>query len=174
MKKLVLFLLGVSALGSVADAGLWRRARCCDPCAAQCAPNPCCVSTAYVPATPCATVEQIVLEPTMVTETRKIQVTEYKQEPRQRTYTVSKLVPRVENRTRTIAYSEMETRTREEKYTVCTTVPETTTQEYTVMVPYSETRKGTRCVVTPVTKNIEQPFTVMVPYTETPRELVVW
>ena len=112
-------------------------------------------------------VEQTVMEPEIVTETRKIQVTEYKQEPRVRTYNVTRLVPRTEMRTRTVAYTETETRTRDEKYVECRTVSETVDQSYTVMVPYTETRKGTRCVVTPVTRNVEQQYTVMVPYTET-------
>ena len=171
MKNLVLVLLGLSAFGSVADAGHWRRARCCDPCAAECVPSPCCVSApASAPVmTACAPVmvEQTVLVPELVTETRKIQVTEYSQEQRVRKYTVTKLVPRTEPRTRTVCFTENETRTREEKYIECKSVPETIDQTYTVMVPYSETRKGTRCVVTPVTRNVEQTFTVMVPYCET-------
>ena len=170
MKKLMLVLLGVLALGSAADAGIWRRARCCDPCAAQCSPGPCCVNApTCVPATTaCAPlmVERTVLEPVMVTETRKVQVTEVKHEPRVRNYTVTKLVPHTEMRTRTVAYSEMETRTRDEKYIECKTVAETVDQQFTVMVPYTETRKGTRCVVTPVTKDVEQTYTVMIPYTE--------
>ena len=111
-------------------------------------------------------VEQTVLEPVMVTETRKIQVTEYKQEQKTREITVCKLVPRTEMRTRTVAYTENETRTREEQYTECKTVSETVQQSYTVMVPYCETRKGTRCVLTPVTKEVQQTYTVNVPYTE--------
>ena len=121
------------------------------------------VTTACAP----AMVERTVLESVMVTETRKVQVTEYKQEPRVRKYTVTKMVPREEQRTRTVGYTEMEPRTRDEKYIECKTVTETVDQHYTEMVPYTETRKGTRCVVTPVTKNVEQQYTVMVPYTET-------
>ena len=85
-------------------------------------------------------VEQTVMEPVMVTETRKVQVTEYKQEQKERKYTVSRQVPRTENRTRTVAYNENEARTREEKYVEHKQVTEMVDQAYTVMVPYSETR----------------------------------
>ena len=129
------------------------------PCVVLCK---CTDELCYCPRTgsgePCAPamVEQTVMEPVTVTETRKVQVTEYKQEQRERRYTVQKQVPRTENRTRTVSYTENENRTREEKYIENRTVSETVDQQYTVQVPYTEMRKGNDFVVTPtVTKNIE-------------------
>jgi len=98
-------------------------------------------------------VEQTVMEPVMTTETRKVMTTEYKQEQRERKYTVQRQVPRTEARTRTVNYSENQTQSREEKYTVSSQVTDMVNQDYTVQVPYSETRKGTRQVARTVTKD---------------------
>lgn len=176
MKKLALVMLGVLAVGADAEAGWWRRARCCDPYVSQCIPSPCCASapvavTAQCAPAPCAPpmVEQTVWDPVLTTETRKIQVTEYREEPRVRKFNVTRLVPRTEMKSRTVCYTELEPRTREEKYVECRTVEEVVDQPYTVMVPYCETRTGTRCIMTPVVSNVQKTYTVMVPYCETRR-----
>ena len=53
-----------------------------------------------------AMVEQTVMEPVMTTEVRKVSATEYRQEQRERKYTVSRQVPRTETKSRTVTYYE--------------------------------------------------------------------
>ncbi|MEM8679618.1 MAG: hypothetical protein AAGF97_09730, partial [Planctomycetota bacterium] len=70
----------------------------------------------------------------MYTETRMRTVTRYRQEERERTYTVCRRVPRVESRTQTYTVMVPETRSREETYTVCKPEQRSRTENYTVMV----------------------------------------
>src|SRR5262249_45125272 len=119
MKKHLAILFAATVLvGSTAEAG--RQHRCCQPAAASCAPAPCCAtgcSTTAPASCPPQMGEHTIMEPVMTTEIRKVKSTEYRQEPRERKYTVQRIVPRTETRTRTVGYTENETRTREEKYT---------------------------------------------------------
>jgi hypothetical protein len=61
-----------------------------------------------------------VLRREWVTETRDVNVTEYAQEQRERSYTVTKRVPRTEQRTREYTVNVPETRTKTVNYTVNT------------------------------------------------------
>ena len=77
------------------------------------------------------------------------------------------LVPEWTTETRTIPCIEYRTEQREQKCLVWKPVFEDQQQAYTVMVPYQETRKATRCVFDTVTDNVEQKYCVLVPYQET-------
>jgi hypothetical protein len=145
---------------------------------------PCDCTLACVPATvTCAPamVEQVVMVPEMITETRKVLVTEYQPEEKRRTYTVQRLMPKTEIRTGTRTVMVPVTRTIEKQYTVMVPRIETRTgirtvmrpvtrtveRQFTVMVPKTETKTGVRTIRVPVTKTVEQDVTVMVPKTET-------
>jgi len=82
-----------------------------------------------------------------VTEMRDVNVTEWSKEPRERSYTVTKRVPRTEERSRDYTVMVPETRTKTVDYTVMNSVLEKRTADYTVRVPYTE--------------SIEKPYTVM-------------
>ena len=49
---------------------------------------------------------------------------------------------------------------------MCKPVSKQVTENYTVCIPYTETRTGTRTVCKPVWKEVSQNYTVSVPYTE--------
>ena len=80
-------LLFVSLAAALISSGASRAisAQPCDGCAAPC--------QAAVPCQAYELVEKTVMVPTWVTETRKVNVTEYRREPRERTYTVTRMVP---------------------------------------------------------------------------------
>jgi hypothetical protein len=138
-------------------------------------------------------VEKTIMVPTWVTETRKVQVVEYRNEQRQRTYTVCRPVAEKKSVTENYTVMVPETRTREERIVVRKPVMRQVQQQYTVQVPHVETRRATRrvckyvpvtetrtvmvpetrtreekyTVTTPVTRQVTQNYTVQVPYTET-------
>ncbi|HEY4311861.1 MAG TPA: hypothetical protein VGN12_20605 [Pirellulales bacterium] len=99
-------------------------------------------------------VEKTVMVPKMETETRKVNVTEYTNETRERTITVMQRVPKTETVTHNYTAMVPKTETKTVTYNVCKPVVTDETQEYTVCVPHTETREGTRkvCKVVPVTK----------------------
>ena len=129
-------LAALLACVSTAQAGHWRRGGgCCDqgcnnsPC--QAAPS---CETTY------QTVERTIMAPTLVNETRTINVTECRPEQRQVTNTVYRNVPETHQVNYQYTVMVPKTRTRTINYTVCKPVMETVTQQYTVMVP--ETSPG--------------------------------
>ncbi len=98
-------------------------------------------------------VEKTICCPTWVTETRVVQVCEYRREQRQREVTVYKCVPETKTVTRTECYTVREPRTRTCSYTVRKPVWREETREYTVRVPFC--------------REEQQEYTVMVPHQET-------
>ena len=156
-----------------------RCKKCCDapaPCSTCSACDDCTAKTAY------QEVEKTVMVPTIVTETRKIAVTKYRNEERTRNYTVMKNVPETktreisktemipEVRTRTIEFTERKAVTTDKEINYTVQVPQTLTKtlrwtvrlpvrtarevSYTINVPSLEARTGTRkvCRYVPVTK----------------------
>jgi hypothetical protein len=127
-----------ASVANAADSG-----GCCNACgAAPCGPacvspgGDCCAASAGDCCQPCfETVECTILVPQQVTEYRTVTRTAYRQEQRERTFTVYKQVPRTESRTRTVNYFVNEQRTREESYTTYNTEWEDRQQTYTVQVP---------------------------------------
>ena len=115
---------------------------------------------------PCGVTTKVVRRPQWVTEMKTVTVTEYHKEEREKTYTVSKMVPHTETKTREVEYTEWVEEAREKVYTVCETVKEEHEVEYEVMVPHKVTKKGTRTVMTKVTEPVEKTYTVMVPHEE--------
>ena len=103
-------------------------------------------------------VEKQVMSPMWTTETRKVMVTEYKREQREKTYTVNKRVCETKQVEQTYTVMVPETRTKTVAYKVRKPVYSTVDKTYTVMVPHKETRKGTRTVCKPVM--VEQTRTV--------------
>lgn len=123
------------------------------------APLPVCAS--------CVRTEQRTdLVPQWVTECRKIPTTEIRREEREREVIVYKEVPEAVQRTRTITVLERQVRSHQETYTVRKPVVKNVEQSYTVCVPYTETRTGTRTVSKPVWKEVEHKYTVSVPYSQ--------
>jgi len=118
------------ACGGEAVAVEGQASDCCSPCSGY--------------------VEKEVMCPTWTTETRKCMVTEYKQEQREKTYTVYTRVPETKQVEQTYTVMVPETRTKTVTYTVRKPVYSTVEKTYTVMVPQQETRKGTRTVCKPV------------------------
>ena len=88
-------------------------------------------------------------------------------EKRQREVEYTVCVP--EKRQKEVQYTvcETEMRSREERYTVCKPVWTEKEEEFCVMVPHTEKRQGTRCVMKPVWEEKEVKYTVCVPVTET-------
>ena len=122
-----------------------------------------------VAAAPCEPqmVEQTVMVPTYVTETRMVTATEYKQEQRERTVTVYKQVPQTEQRTQTCTVMVPETAGAGRSITPSASQScETKTQDYTVHVPYYEDVEQKYTVQVPHYEDVEQKYTVQVPYTE--------
>ena len=97
-------------------------------------------------------IERTVMRPQMMTETKMCTVTEYRNETRQREYTVYKRVAETSARSCNVTVMVPEQRTRVEKYTVMRPVTRTVTQAYKVQVP--------------VWQNVTQSYTVQVPQTE--------
>jgi len=97
-------------------------------------------------------VERTVMRPQMVTETKMCTVTEYRNETRQREFTVYKRVA--------------ETAARSCDETVMVPQQQTRTEKYTVMRPVTRTVSQTYKVQVPVWQNIEQSYTVQVPQLE--------
>src|SRR5262245_46175554 len=112
----------------------------------NCAPVPC--QSYQAPCQSYEMVEKTIMVPTLVSETRRIQVTEYRCEQRQPTYTVCRQVPETKSVTENYTVMVPENRVREEKVVVCRPVQRQVEQQYTVQVPHTETRKGTRRVCT--------------------------
>jgi hypothetical protein len=96
-----------------------------------------------------------VMVPEMVTEMQKRMVTEYRSENRTRTVTRYRMVPVTQEVP--FSYTVMDTRydTRIENYTELVAVTEPKTITWTVMVPHTEERKGTRRVARCV--EVEEP-----------------
>lgn len=153
----VLAMLAGSVQGG--ECGGCRVACCSAPCQTWCAP-------AAVAAPQCQTVQRTIMVPTWTTETQVVNSTEYRQEARQRTVTVYQTVPETKRGARTINYCEQETRVRQERYTVTKPIWVDQIQNYTVNVPYTEMRTGTRYVCRTVWEDVPQNYTVMVPHVE--------
>jgi hypothetical protein len=116
---------------------------------------------------PCVKTEQrTVLVPQWVTECRKVPTTEIRHVEREREVIVYKDVPETVQRTRTRTVLERQVRSHLETYTVRKPVMKDVEQTYTVCVPYTETKTGTRMVMKPVSKEVERKYTVSVPYCE--------
>lgn len=174
--KWMLPIVAVAMSATLAEAR--PRARCCrvwrcpQPCVTACTPcggvvcGDACGDGGAACGPQYTTVERTVMVPELVTEVRKVTVTEYTQEQRERKYVVQRQVPRVEVRNRVVNYTVMEPRVREEAYTVYETAHEQVDQEYTVMVPYQVEKQGTRPVWDTVEEERTAEYTVMVPYTE--------
>ena len=97
-------------------------------------------------------IERTVMRPQMVTETKMCTVTEYRNETREREYTVYKRVAETSARSCDVTVMVPEQRTRVEKYTVMRPVTRTVTQTYKVQVP--------------VWQEVPQSYTVQVPQVE--------
>jgi len=104
--------------------------------------------------------------PTIVTETRKIAVTKFRDEERSRQFTVMKNVP--ETKTRNISKTEMvpEIRTRKIDTFTCRPVLENKEVSFTVNVPETITKTINYTVRKPVYSQREVEYTVNVPTTE--------
>jgi len=85
-----------------------------------------------------------------VTEMQDVNVTEWSKEQRERSYTVTKRVPRTEERSRNYTVMVPETRTKTVDFTVMNSVPEKRTADYTVRVPYTESIEKSYTVHVPV------------------------
>ena len=112
-------------------------------------------------------VEKVVCVPEWVTETRTINVTEYKQE--QQTKTVTRCKPVMTHQgshVRSCTVMEPVTKTKTCTYTVCKPVMETKTCDYTVCVPVYKDVEKTYTVWFRRTTTVEKTYTVMVPTTE--------
>ena len=156
-----LMLLAVGVTTS--EAGHWRRGGgCCDQ---GCNNSPC--QSAGACQTTYQSVERTIMVPTMVSETRSVNVTECRAEQRETSCTVYRNVP--ETRQVSYQYTVMvpQTRTRTINYTVCKPVMETHDQQYTVMIPETQTRTVNYTVCKPVMETQTQQYTVMVPETRT-------
>ena len=97
-------------------------------------------------------IERTVMRPQMVTETKMCTVTEYRNETREREYTVYKRVAETSARSCDVTVMVPEQRTRVEKYTVMRPVTRTVAQTYKVQVP--------------VWQEVPQSYTVQVPQVE--------
>ncbi len=124
----------VLCLASVSQAGGVRKNRSKVVCEVATE----CVTTTFV--------EQTILVPHTVIETRKVQTVEEHPEEREKTFTVFDTVPV----TKTISKQETimvdETRTRTETYTVTKPVWKDVSEEYTVQAEHTEVRQGCRTV----------------------------
>jgi hypothetical protein len=101
-----------------------------------------------------------------VTELQDVEKTEWTTEVRERSFQVTKKVPRLEEKTRNFTVMVPETRTKTVEYTVNVNVPETKTVEYKVNVPYTEQVEKTYTVMVPVKEEKTRTWKVNVPYTE--------
>lgn len=97
-------------------------------------------------------IERTVMRPQMVTETKMCTVTEYRNETREREYTVYKRVAETSARSCDVTVMVPEQRSRTEKYNVMRPVTRTVSQSYKVQVP--------------VWQNVAQSYTVQVPQVE--------
>ncbi|MEX2560237.1 MAG: hypothetical protein WD403_10005 [Pirellulales bacterium] len=114
-------------------------------------PSSCCE------AKPCVCYEEVertVMCPTWVTETRTVQVTQFRPEQRERTCVVHRRVPETRQVTRDYCVLVPETRTREVPYIHTRLEYRDETREYTVCVPEQVRRQATRrvCRMVPVTE----------------------
>ena len=173
MTKRLLLWLALLAVGAsvpeVRAEALGRCGRCGrghHEAAAGCADS--CHAHHAAPCQAYALVEKTIMVPTMVTETRRVSVTEYRTERRQRNVTVMRQIPETKTMTREYTVMVPETRTRTENYTVMKPVTREVTREYTVNVPVKETRQGTRRVCRTIPVN--ETRTVMVAETKTRTE----
>jgi hypothetical protein len=91
-------------------------------------------------------VQKTCMVPQVVTEKRKVQCIEYRQEERECKYTVYKRVAETKQVEREVCEWVREERIRNEKYTVCKPVWTEEKREYSVLVPHIEKRQGTRKV----------------------------
>ena len=103
-------------------------------------------------ASPSQYIERTVMRPQMVTETKMCTVTEYRNETREREYTVYKRVAETSARSCDVTVMVPEQRPRVEKYTVMRPVTRTVAQTYQVRVP--------------VWQEVTQSYTVQVPQVE--------
>lgn len=154
LQRIGLSLAAVMVLLWAADAqaGIRHGCRaCCAPCvtyaACGCGGADCggCAPVEVAPVQP-TYVERTVYVPEMVTEMRKVQVCEYKNEVRERRFTVYRQVPEIKKVTEEYTVMTTENRVRKESYVVAKPVYKEVPQNYTVMVPYQEKRTGTRTV----------------------------
>lgn len=137
-------------------------------------------------------VEKTILVPTVVQERRRVQVTEYRTETRQRTVMTYQHVPETQTVTEQYVECVPEVRSRTETFVVRKPVTRQVAREVVVHVPYQETRQATRrvcryvpatetrtiqvpeqrtrtetyTVCQPVMRQVQQRYTVNVPYTE--------
>ena len=102
----------------------------------------CCPTTTCEP----TYVEKTICVPTLVTETRTVNVIECTVEERQRTCTVYRRVPEMKTVETQCTVMVPQVQTKTCNYTVCTPVWKEVEQQYTVMVPHQETRQCTRKV----------------------------
>ncbi len=188
MRSTNAFILAVvtAGCGWLASTPAQAQWGCCNPCWSA----PCCTPA---PTVTYEQVEKTILVPTMVTETRKIWVTECRAQERTRTYTVCRAVPETHDVVDTYTVMVPQQRTRTETYRVCKPVTRQVTSQYTVQVPYQERRQATRkvckyvqatetrtisvpenhtrtetyTVCKPVMRQVAQNYTVTVPYQET-------
>lgn len=138
----------------------------CGGCADPCLYGGTCGTT--VVAVPCEPryVEKTVLVPTWVTETRKVMVTEYEHQTRERTVTVHKLVPETREVTREYTVMVPTTHTKTVTYTVCVPVTTEVTKDVTVRVPVVKEVTKDVTVKVPVTRQEERQVQVLVPQQE--------
>ncbi|MBI1347718.1 hypothetical protein GC163_15695 [bacterium] len=177
MKSLFWLAALASLVASTADAG-HRKSHCCAPCAATCAPAPTCApcgtscapaACAPAPAPACEPqmVEKTVWEPMMVTETKKVMVTEYKEEMKDVVSHVKRIVPKTEKKSREVNWTEWQETTEDVQVTVKKPVMKTVDVTYTVLVPEQITKTGKKTICKPTWEEVEKEYTVMVPMTET-------
>ena len=107
-----------------------------------------CHCAACVPAY--QTVERTVYRNVMVPETRTVQTTEFRPEVQQRTIVVHRRIPETRQVTETVLVTVPVQKTRTVNCNVTRPVFEEVDQDYTVLVPHTETRTGVRTVCQPV------------------------
>ena len=122
-------------------------------------------ASAAAPCAPCAPtmVERTIYVPQYTTQTRKVMVTEYKQEQRTRTYTHWTCVPETKQMTQEYTVMVPHQRTREVTCNVSVPVMNTVNKQYTVQVPVWRNVEKTYTVNVPVYDNVERKYTVQVP-----------
>lgn len=139
----------IAALVVVA-MGSWQAAEAgrCGHCRTAGTYGPCQTEACAPACAPCEPqmVEKTVMVPQMVTETRTVNVTKYREETRERTYTVHRKVMETNAVEREYTVMVPEQRTKTVTYAVRKPVYETKTAEYTVRVPHQEVRQGVRSV----------------------------
>jgi hypothetical protein len=178
---LLLAPLLVLALGSPAAASWFHGSRSSGCCSSGCSCGAGCCQMAPVGGCTYQTVQKTIMVPTMVTEMRSVNCTEYRTEQRQRTCTVYKIVPETkmvqyqytvlvpETRTETVNCVQYKTEARTRTCMVSKEIAETKAVEftYTVAVPETRTRTVEYTVCKPVMSTQTEEYSVCVPYTET-------